>query len=381
LPEYTSFAAIEAACETFMDEINHREHRATKRKPAVMLEEERLRLHAIPDTAHTVAFGLSRRVPDNTPMVTFDNGRYSVPSYLSGAHVFVRTHGAGPDEQIVIVHPASDGPLEVARHGRARPGSPAIDDAHFPDHTPKQPGDYVIFPKSKAEAEFLAIGEGARAWLLEAASVGGRESDHDEDGRSGDVGEDGANLRGFRRAERSIAGTRACHRSRHRRSRHYGRWNGSGGKNMVVCGPSGTGKTFFLEALGQHVVDAGMRVAWFRLEDLGALMRAHRSDDSITRVVARILRANLIVIDDIGLLPVGRDAAEGLYRLVDAAYEKRSIAVSSNLHPAAFDGLMPKTLATATVNRLLHHAHICQTTGESIRLTEALAGKGVTPMS
>jgi hypothetical protein len=46
------------------------------------------------------------------------------------------------------------------------------------------------------------------------------------------------------------------------------------------------------------------------------------------------------------LLPVGTDAAEGLYRLVDAAYEKRSIAVSSNLHPSGFDELMPKTLAT-----------------------------------
>jgi DNA replication protein DnaC len=152
-------------------------------------------------------------------------------------------------------------------------------------------------------------------------------------------------------------------------------------ENVVVCGPSGTGKTFFLEALGQQIVEAGMRVAWFRLEDLGALMRAHRADDSVTRVVSRILRADLIVIDDIGLLPVGTDAAEGLYRLVDAAYEKRSIAVSSNLHPSAFDELMPKTLATATVDRLLHHAHICQTAGESIRLTEALAGKGVTAMN
>lgn len=151
-------------------------------------------------------------------------------------------------------------------------------------------------------------------------------------------------------------------------------------ENVVVCGPSGTGKTFFLEALGQQVVEAGMRVAWFRLEDLGALVRAHRSDDSITRVVARILRADLVVIDDIGLLPVGTDAAEGLYRLVDAAYEKRSIAISSNLHPSGFDELMPKTLATATVDRLLHHAHVCQTSGESIRLTEALAGKGVSAM-
>ena len=124
-----------------------------------------------------------------------------------------------------------------------------------------------------------------------------------------------------------------------------------------------------------------MRVAWFRLEDLGALVRAHRSDDSVNRVVARILRADLIVVDDIGLLEVGADAAEGLYRLVDAAYEKRSIAVSSNLHPAGFDALMPKTLATATVDRLLHHAHVCQTSGESIRLTQVLAGKGVTAMS
>jgi len=72
---------------------------------------------------------------------------------------------------------------------------------------------------------------------------------------------------------------------------------------------------------------------------------------------------------------------EGLYRLVDAAYEKRSIALSSNLHPASFDELMPKTLATATVDRLLHHAHICQTTGDSVRLTQALAGQGVSPLT
>jgi len=76
---------------------------------------------------------------------------------------------------------------------------------------------------------------------------------------------------------------------------------------------------------------------------------------------------------------VGTDAAEGLYPLVDAAYEKRSIAISSNLHPAGFDELMPKTLATATVD--LHHAHVCQTSGDSIRLTQVLAGKGVIRMS
>lgn len=151
-------------------------------------------------------------------------------------------------------------------------------------------------------------------------------------------------------------------------------------ENLVVCGPSGTGKTFFLEALGQHAVEQGLRVAWFTLEDLGLLLRRHRADDTVSKAIARILRADVIVVDDIGLLPVSHDAAEGLYRLVDAAYEKRSVAVSSNLHPAGFDELMPKTLATATVDRLLHHAHICQTSGDSVRLTQALAGQGVTPL-
>ena len=105
-------------------------------------------------------------------------------------------------------------------------------------------------------------------------------------------------------------------------------------ENLVVCGPSGTGKTFFLEALGQTAVQAGSKVAWFSLESLGTLVRRHRADDSVTKAVTRILRADLVVVDDIGLLPVGPDAAEGLYRLVDAAYERRSVAVSSNLHPA-----------------------------------------------
>lgn len=169
---YSSFAELEAACDAFMDEVNGREHRATRRKPAVMLAEEVSRLHRVPDTAHTVAFGLSRMVPENTPMVTFENGQYSVPAFLLGARVFVRSHGIGAGEEVIVVHVGADGPVEVARHGRARPGSPRIDDAHFPDHHPKVPGDYTIKARSAAEAEFLGIGTGAHAWLLEAAAAG-----------------------------------------------------------------------------------------------------------------------------------------------------------------------------------------------------------------
>jgi DNA replication protein DnaC len=93
------------------------------------------------------------------------------------------------------------------------------------------------------------------------------------------------------------------------------------------------------------------------------------------------MRADLVCIDDIGLLPVSSDTAEALYRVVDVAYEKRSIALSSNLHPAGFDELMPKTIANATVDRLMHHAHVVITTGDSIRLTQATRGKGVRPLT
>jgi len=151
-------------------------------------------------------------------------------------------------------------------------------------------------------------------------------------------------------------------------------------ENLVVCGPSGTGKSHFLEALGQAAIDAGHKVSWFSLENLGALVRRHGADDTAAKAIRKIMRADIIVIDDIGLLPVTTDTAEALYRVVDAAYENRSIALSSNLHPAGFDELMPKTIANATVDRLMHHAHLVLTAGDSIRLTQATTGKGVTPL-
>jgi DNA replication protein DnaC len=79
--------------------------------------------------------------------------------------------------------------------------------------------------------------------------------------------------------------------------------------------------------------------------------------------VTRICRSDLIVVDDIGMLPAGQDAAEAFYCITDAAYERRSVAVTSNIHPSGFDSIMPKTLATATVDRLLHHANVVVTCG------------------
>jgi len=152
-------------------------------------------------------------------------------------------------------------------------------------------------------------------------------------------------------------------------------------ENLALAGPSGTGKSHFLEALGHAAIDAGLKVSWFTLETLTQTINRSKVDASTAKVVERICRAELIVVDDIGMLPAGQSEAEALYRIADTAYERRSLAVTSNIHPSGFDTLMPKALAGPTVDRLLHHGHVVVTEGDSQRLAEALTGKGVVPLA
>ncbi|HEY5853846.1 MAG TPA: IS21 family transposase [Aldersonia sp.] len=169
--QYADFDHLDAACAQFCAAANSRLHRTTRRIPAEMLTIERTHLHPVPAVAHTVAWGVTRIVPDKTPMISFEGAQYSVPHTLLGATVWVRTHGVGAGEQVIVVHDSERGPVEVARHHRARPGSPAICDEHFPPapagilgHTPT--------PRTATEHAFCGIGDGARLWLCEAAEAG-----------------------------------------------------------------------------------------------------------------------------------------------------------------------------------------------------------------
>jgi DNA replication protein DnaC len=102
-------------------------------------------------------------------------------------------------------------------------------------------------------------------------------------------------------------------------------------ENLVIAGPSGTGKSHLVEALAHAAIEKDLRVAWFTLETLTAAIGRAGADGSVARTVTRICRSDLI--DDIGMLPAGQDAAEAFHRITDAAYERRSVAVTSNIHP------------------------------------------------
>jgi hypothetical protein len=166
LAGYGSFAALEAACSAFCEQVNARPHRVTRRAPAEMLADERSRLHPVPAFPFTAALGVTRRA-DAMSLVAFEGGQYSVPHRLAGQVVHVRRHG----NQVVIAHAGPQGPAEVARHLVTSPGSPRLDEAHYP---PAPPGALNREPKARttAEAGFLAIGDGAGLWLAEAAAAG-----------------------------------------------------------------------------------------------------------------------------------------------------------------------------------------------------------------
>ena len=129
-------------------------------------------------------------------------------------------------------------------------------------------------------------------------------------------------------------------------------------------------------------IEAGRRVAWFSLELLTATIGRAKVDGSVGGWWPASVAPTSLSSTTSGCSRPGQEVAEAFYRVVDAAYERRSVAVTSNLHPSGFDTIMPKTLATATVdrNQLLHHAYAVLTEGASYRLAEATAGKGVVPL-
>ena len=149
--------------------------------------------------------------------------------------------------------------------------------------------------------------------------------------------------------------------------------------NLCLVGPAGTGKTHYLIALGRAAVEAGHRVRYFTAAEVVEHLWRATADNTVGRTIEQLCRNQLLIIDEIGFAPLDHTGCQLLFRLVAAAYEKRSLAIGSHSPFENWGRFLPdQPTAVSLLDRLCHHAHIITTTGDSYRLTHRTTGGDIT---
>lgn len=154
-------------------------------------------------------------------------------------------------------------------------------------------------------------------------------------------------------------------------------------RNVLVCGPTGVGKTHLAQALGQEACRQGFQVLFINTNKMLQHLNGGRADASWERRLNVYLRPDLLILDDFGLKPLQPPAPEDLYDVINERYERGSILLTSNRAPAEWPDLFrDPLLASAGLDRLMHRAEALIIRGASFRAKgrqqleqEVLSGK------
>lgn len=142
--------------------------------------------------------------------------------------------------------------------------------------------------------------------------------------------------------------------------------------NVLLLGPPGVGKTHLAIALGMEAVGAGMKTYFTTLEEMISRLMAG-APALLGRRTARYLNCQLLIIDEMGYLPLSAAQAHLLFQVISSRYETGSTIVTSNKPVVEWgDYLSDPTLAAALLDRFLHHCHVVSIGGASYRLKDKM---------